>query len=68
MTQRENFPKVSSDCFIPFVLIIARCIMQVLARAAVPMGWCRDELGLGFSRVGALGAGIGIWNSWLLQV
>lgn len=46
--------------------------MQILAGAAVPVGWCRDELGLGFSRVGALGAlgalGAGVWNSWLLQV
>lgn len=66
MTQRENFPNVSSDCFIPFVLIIARCIMQVLAGAAFPMGWGRDELGLGFSPLGALG--VGIWNSWLPQV
>lgn len=43
--------------------------MQILAGAAVPVGWCRDELGLGFSRVGALGAlGAEVWNSWLLQV
>lgn len=44
VTQRETFPNVSSDCFIPFVLIIARCIMQLLARATFPLGWCRISL------------------------
>lgn len=57
VTQRETFPNVSSDCFIPFVLIIARCIMQLLARAAFPLGWCRISLA----------SPSHVWKLWELQ-